>query len=331
MHCISVIAHQRGSYNCLGSRNIVNGSKNRKRLFAVFRHPRPGPYISFEDLALILRLIQLKHGGLHDKSQDDYVNLYDHLVIDEAQDFGALDMTVLLSAVRSRSGVTIVGDTNQKIIPEADFMGWDSLAEQLGIEGATVFRLEIAHRSTKPIMDIACSILNEPESVGRPGAQPSLNIVDNEEEKISCIVSTLKTLLLEETNLHICIVCRHVKEVKPLIERLNAEDIGMPVRLGHNREFDFTSGITVTNLRQIKGLEFDSVILLDPSEENYPNDIQGKKYLYTVITRAKAHLCLIGDCAPTSLLQPAIENSLIDVKNQLEVAPIEFTDDDEPF
>ena len=293
---------------------------------------RPGPYISFQDLALILRLIQLKHGGLPDKDQNDTVNLYDHLVIDEAQDFGALEMTVLLCAVRTRSGVTIVGDTNQKIIPEADFMGWDGLAKQLGIEGASVSKLEVAHRSTQPIMALACSIIRESPCAGRPGSKPTLTIVGSVQEKLNCLVSMLNQLNQEIPNAHICIVCRRASAVQPLLELLSQRNLQAPVRLGRNKTFGFTPGITVTNLHQIKGLEFDAVIVLDPSEMHYPNDTQGQKYLYTIVTRAKEALHMIAEGSSTALLKDAIEQGLLDVDNQLAVEPIQFSEeDDEPL
>ncbi len=271
---------------------------------------KPGPHISFEDLALLLRLIQLKHGGFNDKEHEDYVNLYDHLVIDEAQDFGALEMTVLLSAVRTRSGLTIVGDINQKIIPEVEFMGWDQLVRELGIEGAKVSKLEVPHRSTAPIMDLANSVINEPPSTGRSGLKPELTIIE-EPEKLTMVTETVHSMLSRSKNQHICIVCRHVKEAKELFEELNMDESRVPVRLGHNKQFEFTAGVTITNLLQIKGLEFDSVILMDPSEQNYPNNVQGCKHLYTAITRAKEQLHMIGSCTPTPILNSSIKGSIL--------------------
>lgn len=290
---------------------------------------RPGPYIAFDDLALILRLIQLKHGGMPDKDRDGQVNLFEHLIIDEAQDFGALDMTVLLSAVRARSGVTIVGDANQKIIPEIDFIGWDKLVEQLGVEGATVSKLEVAHRSTKPIMDLACSVVGEPPSEGRPGEKPVLRVFDDNQVKTDFIASTINSLMEERPNSHLCVVCRHARDAEPLMETLKRENITVPVRRGHNRNFEFSPGVTVANLKQIKGLEFDSVILLDPSEENFPDNLQGQKFLYTVITRAKDRLYMIGDGAPSLLLDQAIGNDLLNVDKKQIVDPIKFTAADE--
>ncbi|BBO87149.1 DNA helicase [Desulfosarcina ovata subsp. ovata] len=293
---------------------------------------RPGPFVGFDDLSLILYLIELKNGGLTDKNNEN-VNLFDHLIIDEAQDFGAIEMTVLLSSVKTRAGVTIVGDINQKIIPEADFMGWEKLAEELGIEGATVSTLEVAHRSTKPIMDLACSVLKSARSTrGRNGISPAITVLSSEEDKIKYIVDILKQLSLTSENQHTCIICRHAKDARPFADMLSKALPNIQIRLGHNKEFEFSPGITVTNMRQIKGLEFDNLIILDPSEENYPNDNQGMKNFYTVITRAKEQLFMVGTEAPTSLMSDAIANGIINFQDQAKVVPIEFTEDeDAPF
>jgi len=291
---------------------------------------RPGPFVAFEDLALILYLIKQKHGGFPNKNQDDSIKLYEHLVIDEAQDLGALDITVLLSVVQSQSNVTIVGDTNQKIIPDADFMGWDKLSKKLGVEDGKALKLEIAHRSTKSIMDLANSIINESSlSKGELGVKPSFIKVDDSLQKTKKIISILDELMADDPNSHICVVCRHKKNVKPLMEKLNVKNIDANIRTGYNKHFTFVPGVTITNMHQVKGLEFDSVILLDPSEKNYVNDTQGGKYLYTVITRAKKHLYMIGKDAPSSLLDKAIEKKLLDVKEFSSIIPIEFDEDDD--
>ena len=63
-------------------------------------------------MSLILRLIQLKNGGLPD-GKGGTVSL-DHIVIDEAQDFGPVEFAIMLDAVDDRRQVTIVGDVAQK-------------------------------------------------------------------------------------------------------------------------------------------------------------------------------------------------------------------------
>ena len=67
------------------------------------------------------------------------------------------------------------------------------------------------------------------------------------------------------------------------------------LRLGHRDQFSFEPGIIVTNVHQVKGLEFDAVCIVEPSEENYPQTRpESRNMLYVAITRAEDELMLIG-------------------------------------
>jgi DNA helicase IV len=151
-------------------------------------------------------------------------------------------------------------------------------------------------------------------------------------EKILFLVETVNELLQKSPGAHICIVCRHKHEVEDITGQLKGAVINADIRTGYNKNFVFTPGVTVTNLNQIKGLEFDSVIIMDPSEVNYPNDAQGRRYLYTAITRAKENIVLIGETDSTSLLDGAADSKLIDTKDVKGIEPIIFSEEDEePF
>lgn len=297
---------------------------------------RPGPNVAFEDFALILRLIQLKNGGLSDKEGDD-VFLFDHLVIDEAQDFGAVELATLLAAVRSRTGVTIVGDLNQKIIPEADFIGWDALAEQLGLSGAEVAKLEVAHRSTRPIVELASAVAGDGEATGRAGPKPTLVLVGEPEALAREIARIARSAIEDRPSAHVCVVCRSPADAVALKPDLATAIVesggdGAIVRVGHNADFHFGPGITVTNVRQIKGLEFDFVIVVEPDEVAYPADEQGRRWLYTVLTRAKESLYLVASRPVTPLLDAAKARGLVEVEDLTDVVPVQLgVGDDEPF
>jgi DNA helicase-2/ATP-dependent DNA helicase PcrA len=295
---------------------------------------RPGPKVAFEDFALLLRLIQLKNGGYPDKTREDEVRVYDHLVIDEAQDFGAVELTALLASVRSRTGVTIVGDLNQKIVPDADFIGWDALASELGVSGAAVTRLEVVHRSTSSIMSVADSILGETSGDARAGAKPTLHVARTPELLMLRTGDLARAAYVENRAGHVCVVCRTPASAAKLHAELEQAlvDMDVPVRLGHNRQFEFAPGITVSSSRQVKGLEFDAVIVVDPSERNYPADVDGRRALYMVVTRAKERLQFVSSGEVTALLEPAIAGGLIDMVQRPTVPPVEFTAEDEnPF
>ena len=292
---------------------------------------RSGPSIRFSDFALLLRLMQVKNGGLPDGG-DESVYRYEHVVIDEVQDFGGVELAVMLDAIEGRTGVTIVGDLNQKIVPSADFVGWDGLAAQLGIEIGEVYELEVGHRSTRPIMALADFLVGEETSPGRAGPVPTFTRVESEDALQAGIAEAVRQSLTERERAHVVVVTRHQVAAAPLADVLAAELEGVcPVRVGHNKTFVFEPGVTVTNYRQIKGLEFDTVILVEPSEAHYPNHLEGKRNLYTTITRAQNRVVLLGVEAPAELLSEAMEAGLLEGSAEHLVPELELEDIDLPL
>lgn len=278
--------------------------------------------VAWEDLALLLRFIQRKNGGYPLRDTEEPVSLYDHLVIDEAQDFGAVELQTLLSSVRNRTSVTIVGDVNQKIVPEADFVGWSALAETLGVGGAEVAQLEVAHRSTGPIMTLADRLVGDVTVAGRPGPRPRFFREHSESAVFSRVLLLLQELGEQNPDAHVCVVCRHAEEAKEWAERLSHLLDGLlPVRHGYNNTFRFEPGVTVTNYRQVKGLEFETVLVVDPSTENYPDDDTGRRALYVTCTRARNRLDFISAQSPTPMLSVAIEAETIELIDDAKERP----------
>jgi DNA helicase-2/ATP-dependent DNA helicase PcrA len=235
--------------------------------------------------------------------------------------------------VRSRTGVTIVGDANQKIIPEADFMGWDALARELGVSGATVARLEVPHRSTAPIMALADALVGDAPQAGRAGLTPRLSVVPPEGQ-IDRLASAIRGFLAERPNAHVAVVCGRAREVDAVLGEVSARlrGDGLSVRVGQREAFSFSPGVTVTNLRQIKGLEFDAVFALDVNDDRYPSDDQGRRWLYTLVTRAKDVVHLFSTGAPATLLQPAIAAGLVALDAAEDIPVFDpASDTDEPF
>jgi DNA helicase-2/ATP-dependent DNA helicase PcrA len=131
----------------------------------------------------------------------------------------------------------------------------------------------------------------------------------------------------------VCVVCRWKKEIEATVAAL-ARELGSeaPVRAGHNDRFEFAPGVTVTNYRQVKGLEFDTVIVLDPTGHAYPATTQGRRNLYMVVTRAKDALHLVAVREATPLLSPAIAAGLVELHEETSVPEVAFTEaDDAPF
>jgi DNA helicase-2/ATP-dependent DNA helicase PcrA len=66
------------------------------------------------------------------------------------------------------------------------------------------------------------------------------------------------------------------------------------------QDFSFTAGVDVTDVAQVKGLEFDYVVLLDVVPANYPATVEARHLLHIGATRAVHQLWLlaVGELSP---------------------------------
>ena len=247
--------------------------------------------LDYFDMSLVLRLIQLKNGGLPDGKGGTI--LLDHIVIDEAQDFGPVEFAIMMDAVDDKRQVTIVGDVAQKILFARKFIGWNKVVETLGLDEGAIIQLEVSFRCTVPIMTLAHKVAGDPKKVeGRPGPDPIWQRAENYIDLIETLADWSRGLLQADPYKLISLICRYPKQAMELKEELDAYLPG-EVRLGHRDQFSFEPGILVTNIHQVKGLEFDSVALVEPDEENYPaRKEESRNMIYVGITRTQEDLLL---------------------------------------
>ena len=124
--------------------------------------------LDYFDMSLILCNIQMKNGGLPGDNGD--ITLLDHLVIDEAQDFGPVEFSIMMNAVKDRHNLTIVGDVSQKILFSRRFIGWERIIENMNLDESDLIRLEVSFRCTSQIMTLASRVAGNPQNIeGRQG------------------------------------------------------------------------------------------------------------------------------------------------------------------
>jgi len=262
-----------------------------------------------QDDALLLHLIYAEHGYYPGKSSKS-LGMCDHIVIDEAQDFGSVEIRALLNALDVDRTVTIVGDMAQKIVVGRDFGGWDELLKDAGFTDTMPISLTVSFRSTKEIMEIAEHLRGqkfsekENTSSGRRGAIPTFQRVENPTLLAQRVSQWIDARNKDSAKALSAIICRWPKQAVQLVEDLRKLGFNS-VRLGHREKFDFSPGITVTNVHQVKGLEFRNVLIVEPSEENYKAASEEEQnLLYVAVTRAEERLDFIGVQKPSSLLPP---------------------------
>lgn len=223
----------------------------------------------------------------------------DYLIIDEAQDFTIGELHAVIQALEDKNCLTMAGDLGQKILENRDFGTWEELLDELHLSGIDVLNLNIAYRSTYQIYQLAEHVRNprvkdeDLHLTPKFGPDPSLTQCHNFAD---AILETQKWLEeIQSNNRHTigAIICKTKPEARSVFDALLR--VGSHgVRYGDAQHFEFTPGITVTDIAQVKGLEFANVLLFNPSEENYSvKNIHHRNSLYVAITRAEYKVDMI--------------------------------------
>lgn len=263
-----------------------------------------------EDEALLLRIYQRQRGRLPawEKRGDAKATLaYEHLMVDEVQDFSPLELSVLLDATSAQRSVTLAGDTAQAIAPEHGFSNWAELLDFLNIAHEKVEPLRVSYRSTREIVDAAEHVLGPLMGDVRPvapraGAPVESFAFSSSGECADFLSHALKELVRAEPEASVALLARHPEQARLYYEALARAEVPH-LRLVDDQDFSFTAGIDVTDVRQSKGLEFDIVILLEVTDASYSTSDDARRLLHVAMTRA-AHQLWVTHAGPPSPLLP---------------------------
>lgn len=247
----------------------------------------------FEDAALLLRLGQLKAAADRELSCP-WAGRYSHLVIDEAQDLSTVEIEVLVDAADAGRSVTIAGDPAQKILADAQFEGFEQLLSRLtGREEVRLDALAVGHRSTRPIMELAIAALGAGAS-----ADPSV-IAARDGDAVSWlegppdtlparVVEELRSFRAARPSSLVAVLAKGKQTADTWARQLAA---ALPdVRRAARADFSFAPGVVVSNVHQVKGLEFDGVVLIEPAEFGEAD----RQLLHVAITRAADRLWVVA-------------------------------------
>lgn len=224
-----------------------------------------------DDLAPILYL-KLKLEGLTLKED------IKHVVIDEAQDYSPIQFLVIKELTRC-SSLTIVGDSNQRLIPldgTTPMLGLHKILPSLSIE---YFNLYKSYRSTKEIMEYANKFIGDNRIIPlvRNGEKVIEKNFNNEEDLVEDIDKALQSLKAKEYE-NIAVLCRDMEETEKIGKNLKSKDY---IKLLDEEDLIYNGGTVVIPSYFAKGLEFDAVILLEGKE-----NLRDNKLNYVMATRA---------------------------------------------
>jgi len=257
-----------------------------------------------EDDALLLRAWQLRIGKLVGRSNRPH--LYRHVAIDEVQDFAPLEVRVLLDSMQRDASITLAGDTQQHLMEHSGFTSWTSFFEELGLDGAEIETLKVSYRSSEQVMQFATSLLgelHEDEEVvtTRQGPPVELFRLTDRGACVAFLSDVLKDLMANEPMASVAVLTPSPVASDVYYEGLLKADLPRLRRI-RNGEFPFQAGIEVTEVSQVKGLEFDYVVVLDVDSMSYPDTPAARRMLHVAATRAVHQLWMMSVGTPSPLV-----------------------------
>jgi len=251
--------------------------------------------VAYEDLAPLLYI----RNRLHGIDGNDY---FDHVVIDEAQDFSPFQVALLKEQTRGNS-FTILGDLSQGIHAYQGVRSWQEDLELFGEEERAFFRLERSYRSTMEIIHFANEVISRSGEevtlavpVFRSGEKVKVKRI-GADERIDTILRAVRHLQ-ERGSTTVAVIGRTDEECSRLHADLAAA--GLQATLIHSKQREYRGGLSVLPVFLSKGLEFDAVVLVDVDGDHYAQTAQDAKLLYVGCTRALHHLWLLhtGEASP---------------------------------
>lgn len=237
--------------------------------------------------------------------ETDEISEAHHIVIDEAQDFGMMAYSVLKFCIKDCT-YTIMGDVSQNIHFGYGLNDWNELKDLYLTDEMDNFGiLKKSYRNTVEISEFAAKILHHgqfsiypAEPIIRHGNPVQLLTIPEKNiqfQKAAAICKEWQRKGLDT----IAVICRNKRSAEEA-----AKQLGQCIEVIESdlEKAVFGSGIMTLPVEYTKGLEFDAVLILNPTREEYPVDDGHAKLLYVAATRALHELCIIHDGNLTGLI-----------------------------
>jgi len=217
---------------------------------------------------------------------------YEYCVVDEGQDFSLLEYLILKKLVLF-SRLCVLGDLNQGYTKEG-IKSWDDLKTSIiKDKDSDFYTLDTNYRSTKPIIELANSVLKPytdrflPSSIDRAGPEPEIKEFNDNQE----MIKELELELMHDSknlNKSVGVLCFEedlFNKVRSVVKRLKL-DKNRIIELREDKRINYIpKGIYYTMFKDCKGLEFSKVYILGLDPKLITNKSDAKK-AFIAVTRA---------------------------------------------
>jgi DNA helicase IV len=258
--------------------------------------------VDVEDYAVLFELDRLRASLLGRRAA--VKRTYDVLMIDEAQELAPLELALLGRTLKPDGTLIVAGDAHQQTDETATFLGWTEAMRELGRPDHATVELTIGYRCPPDVVAIARAIL-DPASVAPSSVATSSQAFHDDGALDDWLARGLRRLLRHDRRASVAIVCRSPLTARRLAPMLQRREV--PCRLVFDGRFS-PRGVQVSTVEEVKGLEFDFVIVPDAGARDYPDHAASRRAMYVAVTRAR-HDVAIACVGERSAVVPFLTTS----------------------
>lgn len=254
-----------------------------------------GYHIELEDLPAIFLLYQLLNG----KSDISY----DHIIIDEVQDFSPL-MLKIIKQFSSLNSMTLVGDLSQSIHAYRGLNNWDILEDIFSRQKFEVMKINKNYRNTKEIVNLTNRILSEtqkdkekplPTPINRSGPEPNIKTFIYHQGMIRGISKEIDQIQDSYQFENIALITKSKDEAEDLYLKLSKGDNKQTLEILTDEDGKYSGGVVCLPIELAKGLEFEAAIVVNASNSRYKKEVPyDGQLLYVATTRALHYLAVFS-------------------------------------
>ena len=248
--------------------------------------------VDVEDYAVLFELERLR--AHRARTAPASPSRYHCLMIDEAQELAPLELALLGRCVSRGGSLIVAGDAAQQVDAAANFRGWDATMRELGALEHRKAVLEVSYRCPPEVTQFARALRADSGKAEFPLAR-----FHDECHLAAWLVEALRDLDAEDPTAASAVICRTPHAAVQLARLVK---MAIPAHLALEGAFTFGPGAQVTCVPEVKGLEFDHVVIPDAGAGRYADTPEARRALYVAATRASAQLVLATAGAPSPLL-----------------------------
>jgi hypothetical protein len=257
--------------------------------------------IDAEDCAVAFELDRLR--AERQRSSPVSPEPFDCIVLDEAQEFAPLELRLIGRSLAPGGTLIVAGDADQQTDPAAFFGGWEQTMTTLGAGDYERVTLEVNYRCPPKVVRVAKGLIASAgvslSATTETGPDAAFLEFINEAHLGAWTIDALRDVLRRDRRASVAVICRGPATARRITRLLRH---ALDARLVQDGAFALDAGVNVTTVDQVKGLEFDYVIIPDASRSNYPSDPTSRRALYVAVTRSRHELALGSVTERTTLL-----------------------------